>query len=106
MFAAALREQLRAQSLTQKWLSERVGHGESAVSNWCAGRDEPRPRTVFTIEQTLGLAPGTLSRHLGYVPVAGWEAASLEAAILGEPTLDDAQRAALLGIYRTWRRNG
>lgn len=105
-FAAALREQLRALAMTQRELADRVGAGESTVSNWCAGRDEPRPRAVFAIEETLGLQAGTLSRHLGYLPVAEWEAVSLEAAILADPVLDDVQRSALLGIYKTWRRDG
>lgn len=101
-FAAALREQLRIQNLSQKNLADRVGSGESAVSNWVAGRDEPRPQTVFAIEEALGLQPGTLSRHLGYVPDAGWQPIPVVAAILSDPALDDAQRAALIGIYRTW----
>src|SRR5688500_13111052 len=42
---------------------------ESAVSQWITGTNEPTRRKVFAIEKALGVQPGTLSRHLGYLPV-------------------------------------
>lgn len=55
---------------------------ESAVSLWLAAKSEPSRRKVFAIEEALGCNPGTLSRHLGYLPVNAVPATSIEEALV------------------------
>lgn len=54
---------------------------ESAVSLWMTAKSEPTRRKVFALEQALGVAPGTLSRHLGYLPVDAVPAADIEQSL-------------------------
>lgn len=61
--------------LTERGLSQRrfvadIGlSSHTEVTRWKSLGYEPRPETVFQIEEYFGLAPGTLSRTLGYLPV-------------------------------------
>src|SRR5688500_13856454 len=68
-FGEALAEVLSQRSWTQRELAEALGITQSAISAWKYGNAEPAPVTVFRIEQVLGTEPGTLSVHLGFLPV-------------------------------------
>lgn len=54
---------------------------ESAVSLWLTAKSEPTRRKVFAIEKAVGCEPGTLSRHLGYLPVDAVPPADVEQAL-------------------------
>jgi hypothetical protein len=71
---------------------------------WTSGEREPSRPQVLMLEELLGLTPGALSCHLGWVP-AGAGGSSLDVAITLDPSLTDAQRQALLQILRTFRSN-
>ncbi len=49
-------------------LGRLLGLSQSAVSQWTSGRTLPSPDFIFETEQHLRLPPGTLSRHLGFIP--------------------------------------
>lgn len=90
-----------AARVTQEDLAARLGVKQSTVSGWENGVNSPEEiETTFQIERLLGVNPGELSRHLGYLPVEAVQiAGSFEDAITGDPLLDDADRSALRNVY-------
>ena len=62
--------------MNERGLSHRRFAAEAGLSNhteitrWKTLGYEPRPETVFRIEEYFELSPGTLSRTLGYLPVS------------------------------------
>lgn len=68
-FAAALRNERLRRGITQSEVAARIGVGQTAVAAWENAVSIPDPLTVFTVERAIGMRPGRLSRHLGYVPV-------------------------------------
>jgi transcriptional regulator with XRE-family HTH domain len=100
-FGEALIEARLARRLTQGELVARLGGGTSSkVSEWEHGISEPRPHTVFAIEKALEVYPGSLARHLGYVPLEG-AGCTLDAIVSADSTLPDAYRKALVAMYRS-----
>ncbi len=99
-FGDALADALSRLGWTQRTLADALGMSQSAVSHWKAGTSEPLPRTVFAVEETLGLPPGELSRHLGYLPAGDVPAATVEAAIAGDARLSPQHRRVLLATHR------
>jgi len=98
-FAAALREERGA--LSQAELGRRVGLTGARIGQFEAGENVD-PDQVFLLERQLGLPPGRLSRHLGFVPVDADAAADVVAAIEQDPrlALDVSARNALVSLYR------
>lgn len=97
-FGAALRSVLEADGINQTQLAEALGGlAQSTVSAWLSGSATPVPDVVFRIEAVLGIAAGTLSRHLGYLPAGE---GCVEAAIAADPHLQARQRSLLLAHYR------
>ena len=68
-FAQNLQAILDAQDLTHREFADRCDWpNHSRIYPWLRGHAEPDPETVFRMEDVLGVAPGSLSRPLGYVP--------------------------------------
>jgi transcriptional regulator with XRE-family HTH domain len=87
--------------MKQEDLAQMLGTTQSSVSGWINAKYEPAAATVFTIEQCLGLEPGSLSRPLGYLPVEPVaRSVSVEGAIAQSAQLDDEEKAALVAMYR------
>ena len=104
-FGRMLAEALKGRSMKQEELARALGTTQSSVSGWINGKYEPAAATVFTIERSLGLDPGSLSRPLGYLPVEpAARAISVEAAIAQCATLDDEAKAAISALYRVLTR--
>lgn len=100
-FGRMLAEALKGRGMKQEDLARSLGTTQSSVSGWINGKYEPAAATVFTIERSLGLEPGSLSRPLGYLPVEpAARPASVEAAITQSPLLDEDAKAALAALYR------
>ena len=100
-FGRALGKALRDRNMRQEDLARSLGTTQSSVSGWINGKYEPAAATVFALERSLGMEPGSLSRPLGYLPVkpaAG--SISVEAAIALSTELDDDAKAALASLYR------
>lgn len=100
-FGRMLAAALKTRSMKQEDLARSLGTTQSSVSGWINGKYEPAAATVFTMERSLGLEPGSLSRPLGYLPVEpAARPLSVEAAITQSPHLDDDAKAALSALYR------
>jgi transcriptional regulator with XRE-family HTH domain len=100
-----LADALRGRGMKQEDLARSLGTTQSSVSGWINGKYEPAAATIFTIERSLGLDPGSLSRPLGYLPVEpAARPISVEAAITQCTTLDDDAKAAISALYRVLAR--
>lgn len=78
---------------------------QTTAGAWFRGVEgEPARPVVLLIEELLDLAPGTLSRRLGWVPV-GVDLDDTEAAILTDESLSGDQRHALVTMLRTFRQS-
>lgn len=62
---------LKERGLSQRRFVADIGlSSHTEITRWRTLGYEPRPDVVFTIEEYFDLAPGTLSRTLGYLPVS------------------------------------
>lgn len=75
-FARVLRDLLALGDADE--VSQRLGVSSRTVSSWSRGERVTTPQGVFALEEALGVEPGRLSRHLGYLPAG---AQVVEAAI-------------------------
>lgn len=107
-FADALVDALNVRRTTQDALGKALGVKQPTVSAWVRREAEPPPETVFAIERELGLPPGHLSRHLGYLPPEAVKAspATFEAVVTGDPLLEDYVKRALIDQYRALTSRG
>lgn len=86
---------------TQEALGSAIGFVQAAVSAWVGGKTQPDMDTAFLVERTLGVRPGSLTRHLGYLPPdAVKSVATVESSILEDGALSEAEKQMLLGAYR------
>lgn len=101
-FAAALRDAMSSQGVTQTDLAKRLDlRSQGTISGWINAVAEPPYETVFAIEKVLGVRPGSLSRYLGYLPVSASKVTvDVERAINEDPFLSKEAKAHLLGAYR------
>ena len=105
-FGRLLADALKGRGMKQEDLARSLGTTQSSVSGWINGKYEPAAATVFTIERSLGLDPGSLSRPLGYLPVEpAARPVSVETAIAQCATLDDDAKAAISALYRVLARH-
>lgn len=70
--------------------------GMALARKWGRGATEPNRPTVIKLEELFEMEPGTLSRHLGWLPVNARPAPDLESAILADERLDEDQKVLLL----------
>lgn len=100
-FAAALRDAIEASGLTRRQVADRAGRGcsEATLVNWLNRRGKPDYLAVFKVEDAVGVAPGFLSRHLGFAPLNGAGTMGVREAILADEHLTDDARDALLRLY-------
>jgi hypothetical protein len=73
------------------------------ANSWINGKTEPSRPTVTAIESLLDLDPGTLSRHLGWLPVGAPEIPDPEAAVIAYPHYTGEQRRVLLALMKSFR---
>ena len=102
-FGAALAKRRRELALSQTALGQALGGiGQSAISQWESGATQPQRGHVYAAEEVLGLAPGTLSRILGYVPPSKSARATpgdVPEAIRRDPFLTDKEKRSFLFLY-------
>lgn len=89
-FAGELRRVMSRTDIAD--LSAAMGVTERAIRSWIRAERVPAPQVVFTLEERLALTPGTLSRHLGYLPVGREEAEALAATRIARRAREDAGR--------------
>ena len=101
-FGQALSEALAGRSLRQSHLAELLVTTQSTVSAWINGRSEPSASTVFTVERALDLAPGMLSKLLGYLPVeAAGRIPNVEEAVQASDLVDTDAKRMILNVWFT-----
>lgn len=85
-------------------LAEELGVDQRKVSQWERGKIEPDREMMPLIELALELPPGTLTRHLGYLPLNYDPNLAAEpdviTAVISDHRLDDDGRSALFATYR------
>lgn len=102
-FGAALKRHRQGSGFpTQARLGAALDVSWHAVGSWEKGIWAPAPEKVFEIERLLDLPPGTLSRHLGYLPLGAQP--SVQAAVDSDPRLDERGKTLLIDMYRTLAR--
>lgn len=107
-FGEALQGAMRSAGINQRDLAEMIGNtSQGGVSGWVTGKSAPdTPDDVFAIERALEVVPGSLSRHLGFLPPdAVRVAAAFEEVVADDPQLDDEDRSFLLNAYRMALKN-
>lgn len=100
-FSAELTSLLASKGVTQTQLAEGVGATQSVVSTWVNGTYRPAPPMVSDIEVFLGVRPGTLTRHFGFLPLTFDQStpSPVPDAIAADPDLTDEQGAAMIALY-------
>ena len=106
-FGLALEEAITRSGLSQDEVSRRLAfpRGQGSISEWKAGRKEPRPHIVFALERVLGVPPGGLSIHLGYLPPEAVESSTVT-AILTDTKINPGLREVLLTAVRHFSSPG
>lgn len=100
-FGDALSDAMKVRGYSQRDLGQELGVSQPAVSGWVVGDAEPAATTVFAAEKVLGLTPGTLSRHLGYLPTDAVKSTpTFEAVVSSDPLLEEHDKRGLLALYR------
>jgi len=107
-FRAALQDAMNRADLNQSQLGRTADVSPQMISAWLLRKtSSPEPAKVFAVERALGLMPGTLSRHLGYIPARNDDVmppVDARSAIETDPYLDDDNREAVLELYEVFRR--
>lgn len=105
-FGNALRQALRVKGMTQEELAEAIGRKQPMISGWINGKRSPETTDLaFEVERAIGVDPGTLTVHLGYLPPeAVRTVASFESVLLADPGLNDDEKEMLLAGYRAAKK--
>lgn len=108
--AAELRAAFAVSGMSQADLGAAVARMEgregpyrqNTVSQWLAGSVDLQPQLVFALERALGMRPGTLSVHAGYLPADG-VTTSLELALAADRDLTPGQREDVVAVVEVMR---
>jgi transcriptional regulator with XRE-family HTH domain len=100
---------LDQKKVSQRQLRDDMGWGSHTVINrWRHYITEPDPEQVFALEEYLDVPPGSLSHHLGYLPVRPTGAGrqpKLDEVIQTDPVLPAWGKEILLTAYREIMRS-
>jgi transcriptional regulator with XRE-family HTH domain len=100
---ALLRAQRQAADLSLRELSERTKVSNAYLSQLERGLHEPSLSVLTAIASALGVPLGSLLTRAGLLESDGEAGVrETEAAILRDPELSEAQRFALLSVYRSF----
>lgn len=85
---------------TARDLAAAVGKSPQLISDWIGGRKRPSVADAIAVEDYLGVAPGTLTVHLGFLPpgTSAPPPGELEDAVIGDPRLTGRQKRVLLQL--------
>ena len=97
---AFIRSQRRLAQLSQRELAKLTKLSDPYVSQLERGLHEPSVRVLRSLGKALNLPPQTLMSHLGLRDDADLAEVDTAAAIKQDPKLSDAQKAAMLEIYK------
>jgi transcriptional regulator with XRE-family HTH domain len=102
---SVIRTQRQLAKLSLRDLAALTDVSNAYLSQIERGMHEPSVRVLRAIAEALGLPPDQLLRQAGLLdpdPSAD-DAQSTEAAIRADPNLSEAQKEALLSVYRSYR---
>lgn len=99
-FTVALRRAMDESGMSAAQLARAADVPPSTLRTQLDEGRAPEPKDVFCYEDVLGLDPGELSRHLGYLPVGAASRVSVRDAIAGDPSLSTEDKELLLAVYR------
>lgn len=108
-FSAALRAAMvtagiaEVADLARRGQAVGIDRHAQTFNTWVNG-SEPSRGEVLALEVLVGVEPGHLSRHLGWVPVEANPSVTIEHMILAEPDLSAAQKQALLTLIESMRK--
>jgi len=103
-----IRTQRRLANLSLRELAERTNVSNPYLSQIERGLHEPSVRVIRSIAGALNLSAETLLAQAGLIEGSAAPADTAdpapdtEAAIRADPRLGDAQKEALLGVYRSY----
>ena len=104
-----IRTQRQLAKLSLRDLAALTDLSNAYLSQVERGMHEPSVRVLRAIAEALSLPADSLLREAGLLDAepedADGTAASTEAAIRSDPNLSEAQKEALLTVYRSYRRN-
>jgi len=105
---AFIRSQRRLAELSQRELARLSKLSDPYVSQLERGLHEPSVRVLRSIAQALGLPPETLMSYAGWLSTDGEDSDLVDTvtAIRNDPNLTDAQKSAMLEIYRGFATEG
>lgn len=104
-FGRYLKAQRQISDLSLRELARMTNLSNAYISQLERGQHEPSLRVLRALAGALGIPLETLLAHTwlqadGAAPTES--AAATEAAIRGDPALSDAQKDALLAVYRSY----
>lgn len=99
---AYVRAQRAASGLSLRELAERTGVSNAYLSQVERGLHEPSLSVLRAIARALALPLETLLASTGAFDSDVPAGSGTESAILADPALTEAQRLALLGVYRSF----
>jgi transcriptional regulator with XRE-family HTH domain len=97
---AFIRSQRRLAQLSQRELAKLTKLSDPYVSQLERGLHEPSVRVLRSLGHALNLPPQTLMSYLGLRDDSNFAELDTAAAIKQDPKLSDAQKAAMLEIYK------
>ena len=104
-----IRTQRQLSKLSLRDLAALTDLSNAYLSQVERGMHEPSVRVLRAIAEALSLPADSLLREAGLLDRepedANGTAASTETAIRNDPALSEAQKEALLTVYRSYRRN-
>ncbi len=83
--------------------SDKAESARRAANDWLSGKREPSRPQVLAIEELVGVEPGALSRHLGWLPLGAPAIADTELAILADPGLKPIEAKAVIAVLRSFK---
>lgn len=99
-FGQALAAAFFGTGKTQAEAARVLGVSQATISEWKTGKAQPHePELTFRLEEFLGLGPGALSKHLGYLPPTA-AGPSWEDALARDPDIDDRLREVIVAVVR------
>jgi transcriptional regulator with XRE-family HTH domain len=104
-FGRYLKAQRQVADLSLRELARLTSLSNAYLSQLERGLHQPSLRVMRSLADALGIPLETLLTHVGWSatePPHSSDAAATEAAIRADPTLTDAQKDALLAVYRSY----
>ena len=103
-FGQFVKAQRQLARVSQRHLAKLSGVSDSYLSQLERGHYRPSAQVVTALADAFGLAPKALYAKLGLLPEedGGGEGPGVEEAVLADTRLDDAQKEALIRVYRSY----